>query len=167
MRRLSVHLFAVPIMILATCTEVTFGQQRTSMPTPLPNTFSQLYPSSSPRSLALKVQVNPKVDEDQAPFHKMVADALNNARIGIPDERFQFFSQIIKPDSPAVHGWLGMIDSITSTKSGLLVNVRVYPAQERTINTVAIIERYSIIKGKVVYVGALEPKNQPAVSFGL
>ncbi len=127
---------------------------------------ANLFPQELPRDTELTLEHNPQVPKSQIVRHKQVANFLNNTHIGVPDDRLLFFSAMISPDSPPVTGWDGIVESVTSTRTGTIVSLRVHARQERTIDPVSLIERYVIENGQVSYIGAFEPRLRTRIISG-
>ena len=117
---------------------------------------SRLFP---PADYTLKVFSDSRLAEPQAKFHRQVRDRLNQARIGVPEDRVRYFQTVISPDSVRVGGWHGTISSIAPIENGILVELNVTAVQSGMADTVSLMERYSIINGEVHYIGAYVPKN--------
>ena len=95
-----------------------------------------------------------------------IRDQLNDAKIGIPDDRIAYFESVISPDAISVGGWRGLIHSFRRVKGGVIVQLRVFAIQSGMKDTANIMERYSLIKGKVEYLGSYVPNDIPRVQIG-
>ncbi len=94
------------------------GRQATTPRTTNPN----LYP---PADYSLKVTSNSRLPELQAKYHRRVRDLLNQARIGVPDDRVRYFRTVLSLSTAPVSGWHGAIDSIAPVDEGIVVELRI------------------------------------------
>jgi len=102
----------------------------------------------------------------QAKFQRQVSDLLNQARIGVPDDRVRYFQPFAAEHRMSVGGWDGAIEAITPTEDGLLVDLAVTARYGHLHDSATLMERYSIVNGVVHYVGSWEPKNRIRGFFG-
>jgi hypothetical protein len=98
--------------------------------------------------------------------YRPIRDQLNKARIGVPEDRIAYFRSVISPEARQVVGWSGMMQSVKKVKGGVVVDLRIYARQELMQDTANIIERYSLINGKVRYLGYYVPNDIPRVQVG-
>lgn len=98
---------------------------------------------------------------------QQVQEVLNKSKIGIPEERLAFFRKVINPNSIPVQGWRGIIESITPVESGVVVDLRIRAYQPGLVDSLYLMERYSIVDGQVHYLGAIIPKQKPRFQIGL
>jgi len=94
------------------------GRQAATPRTTNPN----LYP---PADYTLKVTSNSRLPELQAKYHRKVRDLLNQARIGVPDDRVRHFRTVLSPNSAPVSGWHGEIYSIAPVEEGIVVEIMI------------------------------------------
>jgi len=134
------------------------GRQAATPRTTNPN----LYP---PADYTLKVTSNSRLPELQAKYHRKVRDLLNQARIGVPDDRVRHFRTVLSPNSAPVSGWHGEIYSIAPVEEGIVVEIMIRANQGGgEANTTFLMERYSIVYGKIQYLGSYVPKNAAGFS---
>lgn len=145
----------LPILICAGQSGTTLGQG--ALP-PFPAGPQQVA-VAQPRPIesALKVEASPQVPKTQLNTYQDVAAVLDKKRIGVNVDRIQFFAANIDRNSATVTGWHGVVEQITPLDAGILVSIRVRAVQERTNDSLSLIERYSIVDGGVTYVDSYAP----------
>jgi len=131
------------------------------------------FPPSAPADLTLKVEVGPQITKSRAKtprqvaYLQQVATLLNQVRIGVPNDRVQFFTKTISPNSPLVKGWHGYIEDVTPSDLGVVVTLRVHALQDHTIDSISLMEQYSIVNGEVTYIGSYVPHLPKRFIFSL
>ena len=161
--RETTHQLALPVVLIwLASTNLAVGQGPVSKMGIIPNPFVKPFPQEN-RDLVLKVSVHPQVPKARVKAYKQVADYLNKAEIGVPNDREQYFRTVISPNSPLVIGWHGFVEMITPVESGILVTIRVTARQEGVMDSISLIEQYSIVNGQVSYVGAVIPQADPRI----
>ncbi len=134
-------------------------------PTPHP---SQLKSSSvrPPPDFSLNVYFDQSLPDARKQALQPIKDLLNKAKIGVPDDRIAYFRTALQPNSREVRGWSGEIHSVKQIKGGFLVNLRIYAKQEGMFDSTNMMERYSIINGRISYIGSFVPNDIPRVQIG-
>ena len=97
-----------------------------------------------------------------------IKDLFDKAKLGPPKSRVAWFQNVIMPE-PAermVSGWEGLIHSVNPIKGGIVVELRITARQGGMVDTANIMERYSIINGKIRYLGFYEPNDMPRIMMG-
>ena len=121
-----------------------------------------------PADFALKVHINPQARKAQTPSLQKAANLLNGMRIGPNGDRIRFFAANISPNSAPVTGWHGFVEGVTPVEDGVIVAVRVQAIQARTMDTLALVERYHVADGHVTYLESFEPiRKTGRMIFGL
>ena len=156
MRKSSVR-FGTVIMIAWFTQTNTASGQASFPPPPDPKVDERYFPAPALVDMALKVEILPGLPRSKMVIHQEVAAYLTKSRIGIPDDRARFYDKMIQPESPLVKGWHGFIEQITPTDSGVIVTLRVQAVQERTMDNLSLLERYSIVNGRVTYLDCFAP----------
>ncbi len=162
MRKTTRQLALTVVLISMASTNLAVGQGPVSRMGTIPNPFLKPF-SLENRDLALKVAVHPQVPKARVKAYKQVVDYLNKAEIGVPNDREQYFRTVISPNSPLVIGWHGFVEMITPVESGILVTIRVTARQEGVMDSISLIEQYSIVNGQVSYVGAVIPQGDSRI----
>ncbi len=121
-----------------------------------------------PPDFSLKVFIGHSTPEAQKEAWQPIKDLLNKARLGVPDDRIAYFQTVILPEPYArqVWGWSGLIHSVKKVKGGTVVELRITASQSGMVDTANIIERYSILNGKIKYLGFYVPNDIPRVQVG-
>lgn len=116
--------------------------------------------------MALQVEASPQLAKSRGDLARSVATKLNAAKIGISENRFQHFAQLISPNSNPVVGWHGTLEFIEPLGPGLLVTVRVRACQGQHFDNASLMEQYSIVNGSVKYAGSFLPPPYPRIIAG-
>jgi len=116
--------------------------------------------------MALRVEASPQLAKSRGDLARSVAAKLNAAKIGIFEDRFQHFAQLISPNSNPVVGWQGTLEFIEPLGPGLLVTVRVRACQGHHFDNASLMEQYSIVNGSVKYAGSFMPPPYPRFIAG-
>ncbi len=121
--------------------------------------------------MALKVVVHPAATKKGGATlqaHQKVADQLTAMRIGVPDDRINYFQNRRAPKNVPFIGWTGMIESINpAPNGGVIVLLTVHSKYSGGYHSTELYERYLVAGGKAKYLGcALTPSvNYPYVEF--
>ncbi len=91
-------------------------------------------------------------------LHERVKDFMNKSKLGVPDDRLQYFLPRWVNNPPIV-GWSGMIQSVQPIKGGgYAVTLRVQAKEQGGgFDSLYLHEHYTIIAGKVRYQGFTLP----------
>ncbi len=170
--------FAVIIlMLLQGQSEEAFGQVPNRRAGAVPSPIAESPPppclpaapsrqEGPPPDFSLRVYFGHNVPAARAKVYQPIKDFLNKAKLGVPNDRIAYFRTVISPDAQLVSGWSGMINSVTPVQAGVVVDLRIFAVQSGMYDTANIIERYSIINGKVNYLGFYVPNDTPRVQIG-
>ncbi len=120
----------------------------------------------APPDYSLNVFFDHRLPEAQKEALRPIKDLLNKAKLGAPEDRIAYFRTVISPEATLVSGWHGLIHSVKKVKGGTVVELRVTARQSGMVDTANIMERYSIINGKVKYLGFYVPNDMPRVQLG-
>ncbi len=92
-----------------------------------------------------------------AALYERVRDHMNQARLGVPEDRINFF----KPrwaNNPPIIGWSGMVYGVKPIKGGYAVTLRILAVDlNNSRDILHLYEHYTIVGGKVTYRGYTEP----------
>ncbi len=128
-------------------------------PGPVPYPYQPKRQAQPPPDYSLKVYFDHRLPEAQKQALQPIKDLFNKAKLGAPEDRIAYFRTVISPQSRLVVGWDGLIHSVKPVKGGTVVELRVSARQEGMHDTVNIMERYSIINGKIKYLGSYVPND--------
>ncbi len=120
----------------------------------------------APPDYSLNVYFDHRLTDAQKGALQPIADLLNKAKLGVPDDRIAYFRSVISPDATLVSGWHGSIESVKKVKGGIVVELRITARQSGMLDTANIMERYSIINKKINYLGYYVPNDTQRVQIG-
>ena len=125
-------------------------------------------PSHQP-DFALRVWVEwfsdgdkPQVDQEVQALHERVKKFLNEAKLGVPLDRINYFEPRWV-NNPPITGWSGMIKQVKPIKNGYAVTLSVSAVNGDGLH---LLEHYSIIGGKVQYRGCTVPPPHYRIQGG-
>jgi len=167
---------AIILLLLSSLREPVFGQGPfppademlpiQDGPGPVPHPKQPTFSVRPPPDYSLKVFIGHRLPEAQKEAWQPIKELFNKARLGAPEDRIAYFRSVISPEARKVVGWSGMIESVKKARGSTVVELRVYAKQEGMHDTANIIERYSIINGKIKYIGSFVPNDFPRVQMG-
>jgi hypothetical protein len=117
-------------------------------------------------SPALTVTHDPSIQSLRLSFaHQRAAQILTQAELLPPNDRIEYFKESFKDSSRQIQGWNAMVSHIQAIEGGTIVTLRVYAKLDIGAASTYLIERYSVVNGKVSYQGAIPPANTPHFTF--
>ncbi len=132
-------------------------------PRPVTAQYAPFAPGFQP-NYALKVWISSTLEtktdagKELVALHERVKDFMNKSKLGVPDDRLQYFLPRWVNNPPIV-GWSGMIQSVQPIKGGgYAVTLRVQAVEDSGgFDSLYLHEHYTVIAGKVRYQGFTLP----------
>ncbi len=167
---------AIILLLLSSLREPVFGQAPLPPanemlpiqdgPGPVPHPKQPTFPVKPPPDYSLKVYFDHRLPEAQKQALQPIKELFNKAKLGPPEDRIAYFRSVISPEARMVEGWSGLIHSVKKARGGTVVELRIFAKQEGMADTANIMEQYSIINGKIRYIGSFVPNDIPRSQMG-
>lgn len=103
------------------------------------------------------VEAKRNTENQTAELYEQVRNHMNKARLGVPEDRINFFKPRWANKQPII-GWSGMVYGVKPIKGGYAVTLRILAKDfNNSRDNLHLYEHYTIIGGKVTYRGYNEP----------
>ena len=143
--------FATVVVALIAHLQMVSGQDARNQVPPQPDFSLKVWVSSE----STKDESN--VGKRTATLHRQVRDQMNKVRVGVPDDRIQYFEPLFQGINTPVVGWSGMVEKVTPVKDGYAVILRIQAIQDGGSDNAHLYESYTMVAGKVKYRGFIVP----------